>query len=231
MIRCFNLTVPHPGGQRPLLDQVSLDIDEGQWVEIIGPSGAGKTLLFSVLSLRRACPQGKLVLAGRNLARLDEDGLAEVRRELGSCAQSPALLDERTVVENLILPLVARGRQHEGVLETVEDLVADTVIEPLLDIPAGDLCRAEYKLVGVFRALVGTPKLVLVDGAFEGLADKTDQASQVLHRAWEAGATVVLTAREPLAHTAAWRTRILRLDDGQLDEDSSGDDQMLHGAA
>ncbi len=231
MISCYHLTVSHPGRERPLLDDASIEIDKGAFVEIVGPSGAGKSVLFSLLSLRRAPTGARCIIAGRNLDRLGEAGLAELRRGVGSCAQRPDLLEERSVLENLILPLVARG-EHDGALDRVNDLIEGSRLEALCDVPAAGLSDSEVKLAGIYRALVGSPELVLIDGGVEGLADLAEDALSALRRAYDIGSTIVLTSRE-LSPLDDVRTAALRLSDGKLvsTEDGAQEASLIDGAA
>ncbi len=213
------------------MDDVSLEIEKGDFAEIVGPAGAGKSVLFSLLSLRKKAGRGKCIIAGRNLDRLDTNAVAELRQKISSCAQQPAFLEERTAIENLILPLVARGTA-EGALERVEELIEDTRLEALARTPAGGLSDAERRLLGIFRALVGRPKLVLVDGGLSGLGELRDDAIAGLEDAHKTGATVVLTARHPspLDHR---RTLTLRLADGRLEvvERRADEPAAINGAA
>lgn len=230
MISCFHLTVPHPQRQRPLLDDVSVEVEKGEFVEVVGPAGAGKSVLFSLLSLRAKAAHGKCIIGGRNLERLDERGLAELRCKIGSCAQRPEFLEGRSVLENLILPLVARS-QPDGALEKIEDLIADTRLEALAKMPAKGLSDAERRLTAIFRALVGRPSLILIDGGLEGLGELRADARAALNTAFEAGATIVLTGRERSSFDAL-RTTTLRLADGQLEPlDEQDASTAMDGAA
>ncbi|MFW5968632.1 MAG: ATP-binding cassette domain-containing protein [Persicimonas sp.] len=223
MISCYQLTVVHPRGERPLFDEVSLEVEAGVLAQIVGAAGAGKSVLFEIASLRRKPRTGRLVVAGRNLDRLDEVGIARVRRSIGSCAQYPQLIEEESVAENLMLPLVARG-QKEGADERVASAASDTPLEELLEMPAGRLAHAERRLVGIWRALIGDPQLVLIDGGLSGLGDFEQVVADKLVAACERGATVVAfdRARSELLEDASsrvWRLaegRLERLDDGAV---------------
>jgi ABC-type ATPase involved in cell division len=215
MISCYHLTVPRPGAQSLLLDDVSVEVARGDFVQITGASGAGKSVLFSILSLRRRVADARCIIAGRNLDRLDEAGMADLRRTIGSRSQRPVLLEQRSVLENLILPLVARG-EHDGALERVEELIADSRLEQLAQARAGRLSEAERNLLGLFRALVGSPALVLVDGGLEGLGDLAGDARRALKQAHASGSTIVATARRPAALEDCC-TVLMELSDGMLE--------------
>ncbi len=231
MISCYHLTVHHPRRERPLLDDVSLEIERGEFVEVIAPSGQGKSVLCSILSLRRRVLGAKCIIAGRNLDRLDAAGVAEVRQKIGACTQHPKFLERRSVLENLLLPLVAR-QQPDRALGKVERLIEQTRVQALAEVPAGGLAAGERRLVGIFRALVGQPPLVVIDGGLEGLGEHYADAARGLRRAFEAGSTVVLAARaaSPLDDL---RTTTLELRDGRLEPAAlpDGDSRTVDGAA
>lgn len=213
MIACYHLTVPHPGRQTPLLDDVTFEIDSGAFAEVVGPSGSGKTPLFSVLSLRKEATTGRCVIGGRHLAKLDDDGWARLRRRLGSCAESPELLDEQSVFANLAVPLIARD-EADSARERIADLIADTAVEQLEEVPVRRLAGAERRLVGIFRALVGQPELVLIDDGLSGLGALRSEARTALLRAHERGATILVFGRR--RWFSGQFARAWRLEQGEL---------------
>ena len=196
MINCYHLTVPGTERTGPLLDDVSFEIDEGEWVEFVGPSGSGKSLLHSVLALESKPTDGRLVIAGRNLARLDGRGLVELRREFGSCRQTEQLLEPRTVVENLVVPLVVRGKTTQA-SSTADRLLERAGLEQLRDVPVAELSAGHRRMVALLRAVMGRPRAILVDGGFEGLGDDLREAAKAaVHRSHDQGSAVVLFGRQ-----------------------------------
>ncbi len=215
IISCFHVTIDAPDGNR-LLDDVTLELLYGSWNEITGPPRAGKSVLFDVLSLRGTPKRGKLVVDGRNLDRASAREIADVRRFVGSCAESPVLLEGRTVCENLVLPFVVRGEQARALGEA-EALLDVMECEALRDVPVAHLCRRDRLLVGLMRAMIGKPRAILIDGAHELLDDRARQL--VLHqlkRRHADGSAVVLFGHE--ATDNARRGRQFRLDIGSLSE-------------
>ncbi len=197
MISCYQLTVPGTERSGPVFDEVSFEIDEGEWVEFVGPSGAGKSVLYAILALEARPDQGRLVVAGRNLSRLDERGLVELRREIGSCRETVDLLNRRTVVENLVVPLVVRDKAVRA-MDAAKRLLDRANLADLRDAAAAGLARGERRLVGVLRATIGRPRAILVDGGLEGLeGEQFEAAAEALRRSHEQGSAVYLFSRNP----------------------------------
>lgn len=197
MFSCYGISVPLPGSDEPLLDEVSLEIDDGEWAEVVGPAGSGKSILYSLMTLEDRPPEGRLVIGGRNLDRLGRQGCAELRRRFGTCRQEPELLEERTAAENLALPLVVRG-DSDRAGELIDDALAAGELEDQRDVEARNLSAGERKLLGILRATVGEPEAVVVDGGLSSL-DRAQRrrAGEVLSVLHGRGTTVVLFGREP----------------------------------
>lgn len=216
IISCFHLAVRADGDRhRKLIDDVSLELPTGSWNEVIGEPGAGKSVLFAVLSLRLEPDDGKLLLGGRNLGRLSSRGVADLRRTMTSCGQWPLLLDDRTVLENLVLPFVVRGEPSRAA-STCEALLEEVGLSKLRDIRVGRLGHEERLMVGALRALAPEPSLVLLDGVLEQLSEpRARQLVRLLQQRNLAGGTVVLFGREESSN--ARRGTVYRLHEGQID--------------
>src|SRR5690554_3821414 len=214
MISCYNLHIAHPTGERPLLDDISVDIARGEFVEIIGPSGAGKSLLCSVFGLRRRVQGAKCIVVGRNIDRLAPSKVTQVRQKIGTHSQRPEFVEERSLLQNLLLPLVALGKA-DGALQKVQTLISGTALEALSEVPIRGLSAGQRTLASVFRALVGQPELVLLDGGLQGLGELEGDAISALRQVSRAGSTVVIAARE-LSPCADLRTQVIRLDAGRV---------------
>ncbi|MFB6371840.1 MAG: ATP-binding cassette domain-containing protein [Bradymonadaceae bacterium] len=217
MISCYDLTIPGAEATGPLLEEVSFEIGDAEWVEFVGPSGAGKSILYAVLALEARPSEGRLVVAGRNLSRVDESGLVELRREFGSCRQSPDLLESRTVVENLVVPLVVRGKTTQA--SSAADRVLERVdLAEMRDVPVARLSTGHRRAVALLRATMGRPRAIVIDGTLEGLDHKLFEAARAaLHRSHDQGSAIVLFGREPSENAPVDRC-VYRLEGGTLDE-------------
>lgn len=202
-----------------LLQDITVDLAEGQWSEIVGPTSAGKSLLFSIFSLRQTPSEGHLLVGGRNLSRLSATAFAKVRQEIGSCAQRPLLLRGRTSIENLVVPLVVRGRK-EGAREKAEELLERAGIAHLRDRAVAHLNAREARIVGSLRAMIDRPRLILLDGVLEEVdADTRTKLIALLEECQQQGSTVILWGRSVLSD--ATDRRVLHLQDGCLTERTS----------
>ncbi len=153
-----------------ILNDLSIEIDAGSWTEIIGQSGAGKSDLFSSLSLRKKPKIGQVVFGGMNLDKMDGKSISEARFSIGSCAQSPIFLEHKSIRENLALPLLVRGMNENEVNEEIVKITDAFAMTLNLNDKLSDLDSDDRVLVGIARAFVGSPKLVLLDGVLSVLS-------------------------------------------------------------
>ena len=217
IISCFHLDLSDATRQRKALDDICIEVERGSWSEIVGPAGGGKTLLFSVLSLRAAPPRGtKVVVGGRNLDRLPVTEIADMRRLFGSACAQPIMLDDRSVIENLVVPFVVRGESRMA-LESTEALLEACVLMHLRDVCVRELSHQERVAIGVLRALAGRPQAILVDAALDALEQRLLKPIMAeLKQCHLDGSAVVLFGREYSEN--ARRGRRYRLELGHLSE-------------
>ncbi|MEC9442702.1 MAG: ATP-binding cassette domain-containing protein [Myxococcota bacterium] len=216
MISCYHLNIPHPRRDGALLDDVSFELEQGSWADITGESGCGKSVLFELLSLRLLTREGTLIVGGRNLDRLPRRKLESLRRRIGACAQKPSLLEDRTVLENLLLPLVARGETRRAA-QQVEVVIEALELGALRNMPLEALTESERRVVAIGRACVGTPAMILIDGGVEGLDPAwKKRARSYLRKLHLEGSTVILFSREAVGPMTG-RGVELRLEDGRVE--------------
>lgn len=199
MISCFELTVPRLHREEMLFGGVGFEIEEGAWTEFVGPASSGKSVLFSLLSLRRVAEEGRLVVAGRNIDRLAPAGRAKLRRSMGTFGEDFRLFDDRTVEENVAAPSAVRGeagRALAAVETTLDHLWND---DERRGVPVGRLTERYRRRVALMRAVAGTPRLVVLDSPLRGV-DREWGAEYVeaLRRCREQGSTVVLLGDAPV---------------------------------
>ncbi|MBU0509844.1 ABC transporter ATP-binding protein [bacterium] len=204
----------------PVLHEVSLTIDTGQQVAVVGPSGVGKSTLLHVLGALDRPTSGEVYVNGRALSELDGERLAMVRnRQVGFVFQFHHLLPEFTALENVLMParLAGDGESPEAVARA-EMLLNQVGLSHRLHHRPGELSGGECQRVAVARAMMNRPSILLADeptGNLDGEAAVTLQ--NILERlAREEQTTLVVATHNP--DFAAAMDRILRLHEGRVEE-------------
>ena len=207
--------VDAPGGRLEIVKDISLDLNAGQTLAIVGASGSGKTTLLGLLAGLETPTAGEIRLAGRNLGDLDEDGRARLRRaRVGFVFQSFHLLPSLTALENVMLALeIGRiDRPRERALKALEQVGLDH----RLDHYPRQLSGGEQQRVAIARAFAGNPAILFADEPTGNLDRKTgDAVADLLFDLNEKnGTALVLVTHDPrLAERCA---RVATMDDGRL---------------
>jgi putative ABC transport system ATP-binding protein len=222
LIEADGLSMNYAIGARPVpvLRGVSLRIEAGSRVAIAGPSGSGKTSLLLLLAGLERPAAGRIRFAGTDLATLDADGLADLRRDrIGIVFQSFHLLPSLSALDNAALPLQMAGAA--GAREAATQMLARVGLQDRLHHRPSQLSGGEQQRVAIARALVHRPSLLLADEPTGNLDDQTAESVRDLlfglNR--ELGTTLVLVTHD--LDFAARCDRVLRLHDGQLHESAS----------
>jgi putative ABC transport system ATP-binding protein len=200
---------------------VSLTIETGDYVAIMGPSGSGKSTLMHILGCLDVVTEGRYLLAGEDVSSLSEDALAEIRnRRIGFVFQQFNLLPSLNAWRNVELPLcyaaVPRAERRARALEALDRVgLADRV-----EHRPSELSGGQQQRVAVARALVTNPALILADEPTGNLdSASTVDVLTLLDELHEAGRTIVLITHEP--DVAARARRIARIRDGELTLDAA----------
>ena len=153
------------GGQKvTALADVSFQVDEGEYVAIMGESGSGKTTLLNILAALDKPTAGSVLLAGRDLAALKEKQLAAFRRDnLGFVFQDFNLLDTFSLRDNILLPLVLAGKKYQEMVRRLAPLAEALGIQPLLEKYPYEVSGGQKQRCAVARALITQPQIVLAD--------------------------------------------------------------------
>jgi len=222
LIECKNITKVYKNEVETwALRGVSFSIDEGEFVAIIGPSGSGKSTLMHILGCLDTPTSGQYFLEGREVSKLSEDELAEIRKKkLGFVFQMYNLLPRATVFKNVELPLIYEGLPKKEREERVKAaLRASAFPDEFWFYLSNQLSGGMQQRVAIARALVNNPKLILADEPTGNLDSKTgDVVLNTLIDLNKRGHTLIIVTHE--LYVAQYARRIIALRDGQIIEDA-----------
>lgn len=217
-IRDLSLSLGRAASRVDVLKSVSLDVNEGEALGLIGPSGSGKsTLLMTMAGLERA-DQGVIIVAGQNLSSLDEDALAEFRgQNIGIVFQSFHLIPTMTALENVAVPLELAGRK-DAFARAEEELRSVGLYDRRNHYPS-ELSGGEQQRVAIARAFVNRPLVLLADEPTGNLDPETSRdIMDLLDRINRTGTTVLMATHDH--HIVdSMRQRVVELSLGRLVRD------------
>jgi putative ABC transport system ATP-binding protein len=222
LIECKNITKVYKNEVETwALRGVSFSVDEGEFVAIIGPSGSGKSTLMHILGCLDTPTSGQYFFEGREISKLSEDELAEIRKKkVGFVFQMYNLLPRATVFKNVELPLIYEGLPKKEREERVKAaLRASTFPDEFWFYLSNQLSGGMQQRVAIARALVNNPKLILADEPTGNLDSKTgDIVLNTLIDLNKRGHTLIIVTHE--LYVAQYAKRIIALRDGQIVEDA-----------
>ena len=218
MIQLFHVSKEYPG-EPPALSDVTLHVTKGEFVFLTGPSGAGKSTLLRLVFCAEPPTSGQLLLFGRNVARVSSREIPWVRRHIGVIFQDFKLLPDRTVGENVALPLEVRALPDKEVRRRVKGLLRSVGLEHRAEKFPPSLSGGEQQRVAVARALAADPALLLADEPTGNLdADRTLEVMELLAAANARGTTVVIATHDR-SLLQRYTRRVVALERGRLVSD------------
>jgi putative ABC transport system ATP-binding protein len=230
VIHLDEISKHYHSGQRDIvgLDRVSLIVERGEWVAVMGPSGSGKSTLLNILAGIDSVDSGSAIVAGRRLARVSENDLAAWRgREVGIVFQFFQLMPTLSVIENVTLPmdLARNGRNRR---ERAMSLLAQVGVEELANNLPSELSGGEQQRVAIARALANGPQLLLADEPTGNLDSRNGEiVVELLAEVWRSGTTIVMVTHDSAVAERA--SRIVSMRDGQIVDDvRSSTPTVLH---
>ena len=215
IIRLFNVTKRYGG--KLALDDITLDIEPGEFIFISGPSGAGKSTLLKVLYLAERVSQGQILIDGMNLARISSTKLPFLRRRFGMVFQDFKLIPSRTVFENVALVLRVAGEKPSHIKKKVMHVLRVTGMEKKVNHLPPTLSGGEQQRVAVARAVVGEPAIILADEPTGSLDNESAQrVLDLLLGYHQNGATILMVSHNIEQMNHFNKGRNIALEDGKL---------------
>ena len=199
---------------------VSLTVEEGDFVALMGPSGSGKSTLLNLLGCLDRPTHGQYYLGDEDVSQMDDDQLSEIRsRYLGFIFQSYNLLPQYTVVENVEIPLLYQGAKLTAATREWCIHLAHLVgLGDRLDHRPMQLSGGQQQRVAIARALVNDPQVILADEPTGNLDSRTsDEIMERLQQLNTMGKTIIMVTHEN--DIAAWAKRVIRMRDGVIESD------------
>lgn len=209
--------VSHNFGSHWALKDCSLELAKGEFLFLSGPSGAGKTTLLRLLYASLPVSRGQINVAGFNLNTLKARDVPLLRRQVSVVFQDFKVLPERTVYENVALPLEVRGVASGVVGKRVRAVLRGLGLEKRMDVPAGAISGGEQQRVAVARSVVVNPKILLADEPTGNLDPDLSVRLMDLFMQFNAyGTTVVLATHSQSLIRRNPRARLVQLEDGKI---------------
>ncbi len=204
---------------------VSFDVPEGDYVAIMGPSGSGKSTLLNLLGCLDKPTQGNFFLGSDDVSLMNDDELAEIRsRRIGFIFQSYNLIQQYTVVENILVPLYYQGRIGAAETARAVALAKSVGLGDRLDHRPMQLSGGQQQRVAIARSLMNDPYFVLADEATGNLDSATTEEILGMFDALNAeGRTIIMVTHED--EVAARAKRVIRLADGLLSSDRQNSEE------
>lgn len=224
MIRFDQVTMRYDKEASAALEEVSLEVERGDFVFVVGASGSGKSTLLKLMTRELVATGGDLLVAGRDLRRLPDRKVPQLRRETGMVFQDFRLLEEKTVTQNVAFALQVLGRKRHEIKQLVPEALELVGLADKGSRKPRQLSGGEQQRVAIARAVVNKPTILLADEPTGNLDPETStEIVEVLERVNKAGTTVVMATHDH--HIVDdFRKRVIELADGAVvrDEVSSG---------
>ncbi len=201
------------------LRSVTIDIDKNEYVAIMGPSGSGKSTLMNLIGCLDTATSGKYVLNNKDVSKLDDNQLADIRNnEIGFVFQTFNLLPRYTALENVTLPLIYAGFSKTDRLERAREVLESVDLTDRIAHKPNELSGGQRQRVAIARALVNHPSIILADEPTGNLDSKTSvDIMNLLDEIHKLGNTIIVVTHE--ADIAKRARRVIRLMDGEVESD------------
>lgn len=203
-----------------VLKGIDLEIKKGEYVALMGPSGSGKSTLMNLLGCLDTPTSGSYILNGKDVSKMKDDELAEIRnKEIGFVFQTFNLLPRTTALDNVALPMIYAGHPKSERNKRATEVLKQVDLADRMDHQPNQLSGGQRQRVAVARALVNKPSIILADEPTGNLDSKTSvEIMKLFNEIHENGNTVILVTHEE--EIASYAHRIIRLRDGLIESDT-----------
>ena len=196
------------------LDNVSLEVENGNFIAVMGPSGSGKSTLLNIIGGLDQLSGGEVILDGKRIDGYDENALVEIRRgKIAYVFQQYHLLPSLTALENVLMPLIFAGKGNNE--KEARDILKRVGLEKRADHKPSQLSGGEQQRVAIARTLVTSPELILADEPTGNMDQKTgNEILELFKELNEEGRSIVMVTHSP--DIAGHAKEIISLQDGQI---------------
>ncbi|MEZ7898247.1 MAG: cell division ATP-binding protein FtsE [Flaviflexus sp.] len=227
MITFQNVTKIYQKGAHPALDDVTLDIERGEFVFLVGPSGSGKSTFLRLCMLEEQATSGKIFVLGKNLAELSSRRTPKLRRQVGRVFQDFRLLEDKHVFDNVALAMQVIGRPRHHIRSAVPEVLDMVGLAGKEKRKMTELSGGELQRVAIARAMVNRPKLLLADEPTGNLDRQTANGIMSLLDRINRNGTTVVMATHAYDIVNEMRKRVVTLSDGVVVSDQ---ERGIYGA-
>ena len=220
IVQLENVSKDYMQGKEPVhaLQNISMTVEQGEYIAIMGPSGSGKTTLMNLLGCLDVPTSGTYLLEGQDIGALSDDALADIRNHsIGFVFQNFHLLPKMTALDNVMLPLLYRGVPLQDRRARAEAALKLMGLEDRMDFFPNQLSGGQQQRVAIARAIVGNPRLLLADEPTGALDTASGiQIMDIFRKLSLRGITIIMITHD--ISIARHAERIVRLLDGELTE-------------
>ncbi len=221
MIRLDDVTKTYGSGQRPALDKVSVEVERGEFVFIVGASGSGKSTLLRLVLKEEKATSGTVHVAGRDLATLSNWKVPQLRRQIGAVFQDFRLLPSKTVFQNVAFALQVIGKPRHTIAQVVPETLELVGLGGKENRLPHELSGGEQQRVAIARAFVNRPSILLADEPTGNLDPTTSIGiMRLLDRINRTGTTIVMATHDDEI-VDQMRKRVVELEDGRMIRDQA----------